>query len=58
MNRQNILTVVVILAVFALVLLVGTMDATDAEQEQEMYCEYVRDGVWPDYKQTYEEHCK
>lgn len=46
------------LAVFCVVLLfVGTMDYQDAERERAHYCDMMRSGAWPDYREIFEEEC-
>ena len=41
-----------------MLLIVGTADVEDTEQEQIAYCDNVRDGVWPDFKEIYATDCK
>lgn len=45
---------------FLIVLCLGVIGAQDYEAELaevELYCQRVRDGVWPDYLGTYAEAC-
>lgn len=51
--RSFILGVVLALAIG----LVGKMTLEDQVQDQELYCEMVRDGVWGDYNANYSEVC-
>ncbi len=37
---------------------VSTMDYNDAQRAEIEYCQHVRDGLWPDYKGTYDKVCK
>lgn len=51
----------VAIGLLALVLLmgvVGRMDYEDAQLEEALYCDNVRNGVWPDYEGTYKNICK
>lgn len=36
---------------------VGSMDYTDAQIEQDLYCEMVSTGAWGDYNENYDEIC-
>ena len=38
--------------------LVGMMDFNDELNSVEIYCQNVKDGVWPDYEATYRKECK
>ena len=38
-------------------LTIGKEDYQDEVQETEHYCEMVRAGVWPDFKNIYDEVC-
>lgn len=47
------MNVIVWAIVFAIVAVLGVMGAVDqqaAEAEQEAYCENVKAGIWPDYR--------
>jgi hypothetical protein len=37
---------------------VSTMDYNDAQRAEIEYCQHVRDGLWPDYKGTYDKVCQ
>jgi hypothetical protein len=37
---------------------VSTMSYDDATREQAEYCQHVRDGLWPDWKGTYDKACE
>ena len=37
---------------------VSTMDYNDAQRAEIEYCRNVRDGLWPDYKGTYDKVCE
>lgn len=49
---------IILLIVVFMLLIVGTADVEDTEQEQIAYCDNVRDGVWPDFKEIYATDCK
>ena len=53
--RYQILAAIVIIAA---ILISSSMDAEDAAKEQQVYCEMVRDGKWPDYNGNAREVCK
>lgn len=53
--RYQILAAIVIIAAL---LYAGRTDAEDAAKEQQVYCEMVRDGKWPDYNNNANEVCK
>ncbi len=51
----------IIFSVIALLVLFGVVGAMDYEDEVEaeaLYCNNVKDKVWPDYKGTYKKYCK
>ena len=51
---------ILVLAVVAM-LAYGQLSDTAADElsaEQDLYCDMVAEGSWPDYKETYEESCK
>ncbi len=54
----RLLVVLVVVAVLALLGVVGQMDYEDELAQEANYCKNVRDGVWPDYDNIYEEVCK
>ena len=35
----------------------GTVDMEAAQATLDLYCERVRDGIWPDYRQEYSNLC-
>ena len=37
--------------------LVSNMDFEDALNQERHYCQMVREGVWPDYQENYDEVC-
>lgn len=45
-------TALKILALVALFLLVSSLDYQDEQTQQRLFCENVRDGIWPEYKQV------
>lgn len=55
---QKLQTVAVIVAVLALLGIVGRMDADDAQLDADHYCEMVKAGHWPDYQGTYRTQCR
>lgn len=38
--------------------IVGAVDAEDAEKQEQLYCEMVAAGHWPDYRQNYPQICR
>lgn len=36
----------------------GESDYQDAKREQAEYCQNVKDGVWPDFRETYDSECR
>lgn len=58
-NEEATLTVIGAFIVIAIaVLIIGTLDAEDAKTDQQVYCEMVKDGKWPDYEGTYHDFCE
>lgn len=59
MPRKQFLQTVAALA-FVLILfgIVGGMDAEDAEASADLYCQMVKDRVWPDYQGIYLQECR
>ncbi|MBK8132429.1 MAG: hypothetical protein IPK48_06765 [Gammaproteobacteria bacterium] len=51
-------TMAAIVTVLLLWIAVSTMDYDDATREQAEYCQHVRDGLWPDYKGSYNKVCE
>lgn len=49
--------VLFILVLLAFLSIVGKFDLIDEENETRIYCDMVKDGVWPDYKGIYEKEC-
>lgn len=46
------------LALFVLILIVGTVDREDEIAGEKQYCQKVGAGEWPDYKKKYKEFCE
>lgn len=38
--------------------MVSSIDYTDEQREQQVYCDNVRAGYWPDYNNNAEEVCR
>lgn len=57
MNKNRILTIAFVVAAFAALCLVGSMDYADEVREQVLYCDNVAAKVWPDYEGSYKEQC-
>lgn len=55
---KRLKAIISIILVIAILLIVSTMDYQDEVMEQKHYCEMVREGYWPDYKENYNEVCK
>lgn len=58
MKNKELIFGVVLGLLASCFLIVGTMDYQDARVEQAHYCQMVEEGVWPDYRETYEESCR
>lgn len=56
--RNSMKNYIVFAVIVVLIGLVGHMDQKDEIIELRIYCENVRDGVWPDYNNIYELECK
>lgn len=46
------------LAIGLLLGVVSSMDYEDAKAEEALYCDNVKNGVWPDYDGTYADVCE
>jgi hypothetical protein len=58
-NDESTLTVIGALMIVVIALLIiGTMEYSDEINEQQTYCDMVKDGKWPDYEGTYHEFCE
>lgn len=42
---------------FACLLVLLSMSSDDAQEEQMLYCQMVKEKTWPDYKKIYEKAC-
>ena len=51
-------TVLIAVAVVALFGIVGHFDYEDAKAEEALYCDNVKNCVWPDYEGTYAKVCE
>ncbi len=50
-SRFNLLSIIaVFLIIWVPLLIAGSMDYEEAQNQDEFYCEMVREGSWPDYK--------
>lgn len=58
MLRDTFSMLVGLLIVLILLGIVGAMDAEDAEKQEELYCEMVAAGHWPDYQRNAKEICR
>ena len=36
----------------------GASDYNDELEYQKQYCQMVKDGLWPDYQETYDSECR
>lgn len=54
-NKRPILAIIIVMAIW---IAVSTMDYNDAQRAEIEYCQHVRDGLWPDYKGTYDKVCE
>ena len=51
-------TLAAIVTALLLWLIASTMDYDDAQRAEIEYCQHVRDGLWPDWKGTYDKACE
>ena len=51
-------TLAAIVTALLLWLIASTMDYNDAQRAEIEYCQHVRDGLWPDWKGTYDKVCE
>lgn len=58
MLRDTFSMTVGLIIVIILLGIVGAMDAEDAEKQEELYCEMVAAGRWPDYQRNAKEICR
>lgn len=58
MNKNTLIGLAMIIGLVLIIGLVGRMDYQDEIAEADLYCQNVADGVWPDYRNTYEKECK
>ena len=57
MNRK-LIVIAGIVAFVALLGMAGQMDFEDAKAEEALYCDNVKNGVWPDYDGIYADVCE
>jgi len=59
MNRRTkgLIRSAIGIAFVLVVLYLGHLDKQAAEAELQEYCDNVRDGVWPDYADSYAKEC-
>lgn len=57
-HRNTIIGAAVVIALIALLGLVGNMDYQDEIAEADLYCKNVHELIWPDYKGIYEKECE
>ena len=57
-RKQFAATIAALFALLVLFGIAGKMDAEDAELQEEVYCDMVFKGHWPDYQRSYHENCK
>lgn len=58
MPRDTFSLTVGLVLVLVLLGVVGAMDAEDAEKQEQLYCDMVAAGHWPDYQQNYRQICR
>lgn len=56
--RDTFSLTVGLILILILMGIVGAMDAEDAEKQEELYCEMVAAGHWPDYQRNAKEICR
>lgn len=49
-NRKSILTCIVILLIFFALSIVGRMDMESAQKNFLVYCDDIKEGIYPDFK--------
>lgn len=58
MSDQTVRNIVLGTILFLAFFIVSYMDADEEKLKQSLYCENVKDGLWPDYKVIYQEECE
>jgi hypothetical protein len=56
--RDTFSLTVGLILILVLMGIVGAMDVEDAEKQEQLYCEMVAAGHWPDYQQNYRQICR
>lgn len=56
--RDTFSLTVGLILILVLMGIVGAMDAEDSEKQEQLYCEMVAAGHWPDYQQNYRQICR
>ena len=51
-------TLAAVVTALLLWIIASTMSYDDAQRAEIEYCQHVRDGLWPDYKGTYDKVCE
>jgi hypothetical protein len=51
-------TLAAIVTALLIWIIASTMSYNDAQRAEIEYCQHVRDGLWPDYKGTYDKVCE
>lgn len=56
-NQRLAFSVVLLVCMLLCLALLGNMQGTDLDKEQELYCKAVDAGVYPDYNGTFQKMC-
>lgn len=51
-------SVAIVVLAFALFGWAGESDYQDAKREQAEYCQKVKQGIWPDFRETFDDECR
>ena len=55
--NQTVINCLILVLIFNIFFVVQRMAFKDEVRQQLAYCENVKDGTWPDYKETYKTEC-
>ena len=55
--KKNLFALLWLVVGLSALVIVGSMDYTDAVREQVLYCDNVANKVWPDYEGSYSTEC-
>lgn len=55
--KNAIATIILAIVTILMFGLAGECDYQDAKREQAEYCRKVKQGLWPDFRETYKKEC-